>query len=228
MIEQVDSETIEKQMEYGALVIDECALSAQAALQQRQFLVPTVLIRSRSSLHSLSKLPALVCDFLIAPWDAEEVLIRVNRLIGKVAPPPPAAGPPGAKKTRTRILIADDDSDIVAIVSETLQQFEMDCDIALSGEQALEAVRRCPPDAIVLDINMLDLDGFEILKRLRRNLVTQEIPVLLLTARGQESDIAQGFGYGADDYVVKPFKPTDLAKRVDKMIRVHRKSWIPR
>lgn len=82
----------------------------------------------------------------------------------------------------------------------------MDCDIATNGEQALDAVHRFPPDAIILDVNMFDLDGFEVLKRLRRNLITKEIPVLLLTARGQESDIARGFGSSADDYGVKPFQ----------------------
>jgi DNA-binding response OmpR family regulator len=74
---------------------------------------------------------------------------------------------------------------------------------------------------------MFDLDGFEVLKRLRRNLITKEIPVLLLTARGQESDIARGFGSGADDYVVQPFKRLDLVKRVDSMLSARRRPWLP-
>jgi DNA-binding response OmpR family regulator len=103
-------------------------------------------------------------------------------------------------------------------VWQTLRQFGVECDIARSGQQALDAVSRHRPDAILLDINMFDLDGFEILKKLRQNLSTKGIPVLLLTARNQASDIARGFEYGANDYVVKPFEPLDLAKRLDKVI----------
>jgi DNA-binding response OmpR family regulator len=94
----------------------------------------------------------------------------------------------------------------------------MECDVARSGKQALEAVRRHPPDAMVLDVNMLDVDGLEVLKRLRSNVVTKEIPVLLLTARRERIDIDRGFSSGADDYLVKPFKPLDLAERVHRMI----------
>jgi CheY-like chemotaxis protein/HPt (histidine-containing phosphotransfer) domain-containing protein len=226
-IEQLKSESIEKQTGYSALVINECAISAQT-LHRPKLSIPVVFIRSRSSLESLSKLPAHAYDFLIAPWDAEEVLIRVYRLVAKIAPSQPAAGSLDTKNGWPRVLIVDDDPDLVAIVSATLRQFEMDCDIATNGEQALDAVHRFPPDAIILDVNMFDLDGFEVLKRLRRNLITKEIPVLLLTARGQESDIARGFGSGADDYVVKPFKPLDLVKRVDSMISARRKPWLPR
>ena len=216
VIEQLQSKSLEQQARYNVLVINECVVSAQADLNRLTVSVPAVFIGSRSSLQSLLKLPARAFDFLIAPWDAEEVLIRVYRLIVAAAPQQP--GSRDTQKRRPLVLIADDDPSIVDIVSETLRQFEMDCAIARSGKQALEAVHWYPPDAIVLDVNMLDLDGFEVLKRLRRNLVTREIPVLLLTARRHESDIARGFGDGADDYVVKPFKPLDLVKRVDKML----------
>ena len=226
VIEQMKSDSAQEQARYRALIVNQCAISPQVAVHRPKLSVPAVFIVSRSSLQSLSKLQGRSFDFLIAPWDAEEVLIRVYGLIAKASPPKPAADAPGRQESRPRVLIADDDPNIVAIVAATLQQFEMDCDIARSGTQALDAVHQCPPDAIVLDVNMLDLDGFEVLKRLRRNLITKEIPVLLLTARSQESDIARGFGYGADDYVVKPFKPQDLAKRVDKMISAPRKPRI--
>ncbi len=214
--------SIEKQMGYNALIVNECAGSGRAACQGQQLSVPAVFIHSRASLPSLSKLPARAYDFLSAPWDAEELLIRVGRLIAKAAPRHPAAASPVTK--RPRVLIADDDPDITALVAETLRQLDMHCDIARSGEQALEAVHRSLPDAIVLDVNMLDLDGFEVLKRLRGNLNTKRIPVLLLTARGHRDDIARGFGSGADDYVVKPFQPLDLVRRVDKMISAHRQA----
>ena len=109
--------------------------------------------------------------------------MRVYRLIAKTTPSQPATGSTDTKKSRPRVLIVDDDPDLVAIVAATLRPFEMDCDVASNGEQAVDAVHRCPPDAIILDVNMFDLDGFEVLKRLRRNLITKEIPVLPLTAR---------------------------------------------
>ena len=216
IIEQIASEDMEEQTGYDALIVNQCAISAQAAGRRPQLSVPAVFIGSRSSLQSLSKLPARAFDFLIAPWDAEEVLIRVYRLIRKAEPS--ETEPDDKKGARPRVLVVDDDPAIVAMVADMLQQFDMDCDIARSGEQALEAVHRRLPDAIVLDVNMLDLDGFAVLQRLRRNMVTKDIPVLLLTARGQQTDIVQGFGSGADDYVIKPFKPLDLVKRVDKLI----------
>jgi len=228
VIEQLKNESIEQPAGYGALVINECAISAQADLHRPKPSIPAVFIRSRSSLQSLSKLQGHAYDFLFAPWDAEEVLMRVYRLIAKTTPSQPAAGSTDTKKSRPRVLIVDDDPDLVAIVAATLRPFEMDCDVANNGEQALDAVHRCPPDAIILDVNMFDLDGFEVLKRIRRNMITKGIPVLLLTSRGREGDIARGFGSGADDYVVKPFKPLDLVKRVDSMISARRKPWIPR
>ena len=220
LIEHITS--IENQSDYNALIVNQCDSSGRPAPQEPQLSVPAVFIHSRASLPSLSKLPARACDFLFAPWDAEELLIRVCRLIAKTAPRHSAAAEPDSK--RPRVLIADDDPDLIALVAETLRQLDMHCDIARSGEQTLEAVHRCLPDAIVLDVNMLDLDGFEVLKRLRGNLNTRRIPVLLLTARGHQEDIARGFGSGADDYVVKPFQPLDLVKRVDKMISVHRQA----
>jgi two-component system, cell cycle response regulator DivK len=231
VIDQMKSVSIENQTGYGALVINECSLSAPAAVHRPQWSVPAVFIGSRSSLLSFSKLPARAYDFLIAPWDAEEVLVRVNRLIAKVAPNPAMGNlrgdSPSMPRRRPRVLIADDDPAMVSIVAEVLQQSDMDCDVARSGNNALEAVLRRPPDAIVLDVNLLDMDGFEVLKRLRANLVTSEIPVLLLTARRDKIDISLGFNSGADDYMVKPFKPFDLVERVRKMISARRRSRLP-
>jgi two-component system cell cycle response regulator DivK len=222
-IEQTQNNSVDNQTGYGALIVNECRLSAQSALHRPQWSLPTVFIGSRASLASLSKLPSRAHDFLIAPWDAEEVLLRVYRLIGKTTPAQATGDSTHMQRRRSRILIADDDPDLVSLVSETLKEFGMDCEVARSGQQALDTVSRHQPDAIVLDVNMLDLDGFEVLKRLRHSLTTQAIPVLLLTARSQEIDIAQGFNSGADDYLVKPFKPFDLIERLNKMISARRK-----
>jgi two-component system cell cycle response regulator DivK len=218
VIERLNGDAVEKQISYDAVIINECGFSIEAARPRAQWTIPAVFIGSRASLESLAALPARADDFLIAPWEAEELLVRIYRLIAKKATPTPTAAPVHLQKRRSRVLIADDDPDLVSLVWQTLRQFGVECDIARSGQQALDAVSRHRPDAILLDINMFDLDGFEILKKLRQNLSTKGIPVLLLTARNQASDIARGFEYGANDYVVKPFEPLDLAKRLDKVI----------
>jgi two-component system OmpR family response regulator len=222
-MERIKGDSID-QSRYGAVVVNECSVFNQDLLRT-QWSVPAVFIGSRSSLESLCGLPLHAHDFLIAPWEAEEVLVRVHRLIASAAPAQPAWDLPHMQRRRPRVLIADDDPDLVLLVSGTLEQSGMDCEVARSGQQTLDTARRHPPDAIVLDVNMVDLDGFEVLKKLRHNLSTASIPVLLLTARSQESDITRGVGSGADDYVVKPFDPTDLASRVDKIISTARKAF---
>ncbi len=218
VIEQLNGESVADQKAYGALIINECALSAQAALRRPKWSVPAVFVGSRGSLESLSKLPLRGCDFVIGPWEAEELLMRVHRLLARTGPLQPVETSSHVQKRRPLVLVADDDPDLVSLVTETLKHFGMDCDIARNGKQALDRARQHRPDAIVLDVNMIDLDGFEILKKLRNNPATEAIPVLLLTARNQESDITKGFESGADDYVIKPFQPWDLAKRLDKII----------
>jgi DNA-binding response OmpR family regulator len=223
-MERIKGDSID-QSRYGAVVVNACSAVHADVLHRTQWSVPAVFIGSRSSLESLWGLPLHAHDFLIAPWQAEEVLLRVHRLIASAAPAQPAWESPHMQRRRPRVLIADDDPDLVLLVSGTLEQSGMDCEVARSGQQTLDTARRHPPDAIVLDVNMIDLDGFEVLKKLRHNLSTASIPVLLLTARSQESDITRGVGSGADDYVVKPFDPTDLASRVDKIISASRKAF---
>ncbi len=222
-MEKVDGEALDNQTGYSAVIVNECGVTAEVGVRRQQWTVPAIFIGSRSSLESLSQLPREQ-DFLIAPWDAEEILLRVFRLVRKTVPSHPKVAPAlHMPRRRSRVLIADDDPDLVAFVSNTLERTGMECEAAASGQQALDTVTRHPPDAIILDVNMLDLDGFEVLKKLRHNLSTKTIPVLLLTARGQGSDIARGIGSGANDYVVKPFDPSDLSARVEKMITASRK-----
>jgi DNA-binding response OmpR family regulator len=222
VIRQLILESIEDQTGYDALVVNECGRPAAVTMDRAKWRVPVVFIGNRFSMEWLSKLPPRAQDFVIAPWDAEEVLLRAHLLIGRKDTPRPASEPSHAEKRRPRVLIADDDPDMVSLVSATLIPFGMDCEIARSGRQALDMARRHPPDAMILDVNLFDLDGFEVLKKLRANLATDTIPVLMLTARSQGSDIALGIGFGVDDYVVKPFEASDLVARLEKMISASR------
>ena len=228
VIERMSGELLESCAGYSALVINECEFSTDAARKPPQWPIPAVFIVSRASLGSLSEWSPGARDFMVAPWDAEEVLLRVCRLLAKTTPSQSAAESLSPSKRRPRILIADDDPDFIALVSEVLGQSGMDCEFARGGHLALEIARRRTPDAIVLDVNMVDLDGFEVLKGLRHNLTTRAIPVLMLTGRSQTSDIARCAASGADDYVIKPFEPSDLVARLGKIITASRKFAFPR
>jgi len=158
-----------------------------------------------------------VPDFLIAPWDAEEVVLRAFRLLTRSRRRRPAVYAPDGN-AKPIVVIADDDSAITRLVSATLDTFHVDCRVAGNGAEALKLIQKLRPSAVVLDINMPDIDGFTVQLRMRMESATRRIPVLLLTARSEERDVLRGFGYGAADYVTKPFNPLELAARVIRLI----------
>jgi DNA-binding response OmpR family regulator len=116
---------------------------------------------------------------------------------------------------QSRILFADDDKDIQTIVSLIIRNTGMDIISASNGEQALEKWRSHPLDLIILDIMMPVLDGLETCRRIRR---LSDIPIILLTAKSQEQEIVEGFTAGADDYIVKPFRPNEFVARVKAVL----------
>ena len=116
------------------------------------------------------------------------------------------------------VLVADDDPDILALVTFRLERAGYDVVGASDGEQALHLALAQPPDLAVLDVMMPKLDGYEVTTRLRQNERTRRMPIILLTARVQEADIARGFEVGADDYVKKPFSPQELGARVQAIL----------
>lgn len=112
------------------------------------------------------------------------------------------------------VLVAEDDTDILALVSYRLERAGYRVITAQDGEVALSLALEHRPDLAVLDVSMPRLDGYGVTRRIRDNDATSEIPVILLTARAQESDVARGFEAGADDYIKKPFSPQELRSRV--------------
>ena len=111
---------------------------------------------------------------------------------------------------KTSILIIEDEEDIRELVKYNLQRENFDVLEAESGEEGLKLVERVMPDLVLLDLMLPGKDGLEICRILKRNSRTQNIPVVMMTARGEESDIITGLELGADDYVVKPFSPKVL------------------
>jgi len=151
-------------------------------------------------------------DFLVAPpLRIDEVLLRAFRLLTGTRR--------GGGGTTPSVLAVDDDATTTAIVRAVLTRSGMTCHVAANGKQALESARALKPSAIILDVNMPYIDGFEVLSTLRNDPATAEIPIVMLTSVQQESDIVRGFGLGADDYVVKPFNPMELLARIRRLVR---------
>jgi two-component system phosphate regulon response regulator PhoB len=118
-----------------------------------------------------------------------------------------------------RVLIVDDDPDIVRLVTYNLSHAGYEVQSAETGRKALELVQKQPPDLIVLDLMLPDVDGMEVCRTLRQQLPSRRIPILMLTARGEEIDRVVGFELGADDYVSKPFSPRELVLRIKSILR---------
>ena len=117
-----------------------------------------------------------------------------------------------------RIVVADDDIDIRELVEFKLTAMGHDVVAVADGSAAVEACRAQRPDLAVLDVMMPGMSGLEAVRLIRADPGLADLPVVLLTARAQESDVATGFDSGADDYITKPFSPRELAKRVDSLL----------
>jgi two-component system phosphate regulon response regulator PhoB len=122
---------------------------------------------------------------------------------------------------RTRILIVDDELGILDLVQYNLSKAQYDVVGVASGEEALAQVRTTPPDLVVLDLMLPGVDGLEVCKALKRDTHTAAIPIVILTARGEEADIVAGLELGADDYLTKPFSPRVLLARIRAVLRRH-------
>jgi two-component system response regulator ResD len=118
--------------------------------------------------------------------------------------------------TRVRVLVVDDDVTVSDVLTLYLQRAGFAVDRAGDGFAALASAAASPPDLVVLDLMLPGISGLEVCRRLRR---TSDVPVVMLTALGEESDRIVGLEVGADDYVTKPFSPKELALRVQSVLR---------
>jgi len=117
------------------------------------------------------------------------------------------------------ILVVEDEEDILHVLEYNLQRAGYTVMSAADGRAGLELARAHTPDLLVLDLMLPALDGLEICRALRAEARTEHIPIIMLTARGEENDIVAGLAAGADDYVAKPFSPRELVARVHAMLR---------
>jgi CheY-like chemotaxis protein len=178
---------------------------------------PVIFMGSRDHLLALdAAAQGLANEFLMDPWQPDEALVRLSLALSKDRTLAPRAALPGAVAGKIRVVVADDDPTVLALVRTALQNFGMECYMAADGPGALDAIRRQRPHAVVLDVNMPEMDGYGVLAAIRREGIP--VRVLLLTARQQEGDVLRGFTLGADDYVVKPFSPMELVARLKRLL----------
>jgi len=128
--------------------------------------------------------------------------------------------------SKGHILIVEDDFDISNMLRIYFQSQEYEVEVAPRGGEALERCRQQPPEVIVLDINLPDIDGFEVCRRLRNTLRTSHIPIIFLTQRDERSDKIQGLELGADDYITKPFDIEELRLRVQRALEWYRREGL--
>jgi DNA-binding response OmpR family regulator len=117
------------------------------------------------------------------------------------------------------LLIADDDEDILELLGFRLERAGYEVVRARDGEEALRLALERLPSLALLDVMMPGLDGYEVARSLRGDERTSAIPIILLTARAQASDITRGLAAGADDHITKPFDARDLTERVERLLR---------
>jgi len=120
---------------------------------------------------------------------------------------------------RERILLIEDEPDIAEVLQYNLEKEGFAVDTARRGDSGLEAIRREAPDLILLDLMLPGIDGLELTRMLKRDPATSRLPIVMLTARGEEVDRIVGLELGADDYISKPFSPREVVLRVKAVLR---------
>jgi len=121
--------------------------------------------------------------------------------------------------SKERILIVEDDKHISKLVKYNLEKSGFQCTAAITGEEALNILDKEPIDLIILDIMLPEMDGLQVCKQIKQDRKFSTVPIIMLTAKGEEVDRIVGFELGADDYVVKPFSPRELVLRVKAILK---------
>jgi DNA-binding response OmpR family regulator len=123
-----------------------------------------------------------------------------------------------AKVARHRILVVDDDEHIQKSLSQYLEMEDFEVEVASSGQEALERAALQAFDLVLLDIMMPEMDGFEVVEILRAQEATSRVPIILLTARGQDTDVLKGYHLGVSSYLTKPFNLDELVETIREVL----------
>ena len=122
---------------------------------------------------------------------------------------------------KQNIVIVEDEEDIQELIQYNLIKNGFNTSVYSSGEDALKSIAKISPALILLDLMLPGIDGLSVCKKLKESENTKHLPIIMLTARGEEEDIIKGFEYGADDYVTKPFSPKVLISRINAVLKRH-------
>jgi CheY-like chemotaxis protein len=119
----------------------------------------------------------------------------------------------------TKILVAEDERDIRELIGITLRFSGYEVELAKNGEEAVEMVPNVLPDLILMDVRMPRMTGYQACAALKKDPATKDIPVVFLSAKGQDKEIQEGIEVGAVDYILKPFAPDDLTRQVERILK---------
>jgi len=126
--------------------------------------------------------------------------------------------------SKETILIVDDEEDIIELIKYNLKNEGYAILTATTGEQAIKIAKNARPDLVVLDLMLPGIDGLEVTRHLKKNDDTMDIPIVMVTAKGEESDVVTGLELGANDYISKPFSPRELTARIRAILRRRQKT----
>lgn len=200
---------------FDLLVLTPEAAAPWLKLAGRASDIPLFVIGQPSEIESqLAAFSRKGRDFILPDAPANAILLRAALLITQSA---------GRQRNTARpkplIVAADDDLTVTSLVKALLTSDGFNCETANNGGDALELARKVRPDVLILDVNMPQMSGFEVLSAIKLDPATASTRVILLTGAEQESDIMRGFSLGAADYVVKPFNPMELLVRIRRFVR---------
>ena len=118
-----------------------------------------------------------------------------------------------------KVLVVEDETDIAELIRYNLEMAQFNVSIATTGDEGLKAIQETKPDMVLLDLMLPQISGLEICSQVKNNDQLKEIPIIMVSAKGEEEDIVKGLELGADDYVTKPFSPKVLTARVEAVLR---------
>ncbi|MEX2489822.1 MAG: response regulator [Pseudomonadales bacterium] len=121
--------------------------------------------------------------------------------------------------SRVKVVVIEDEPDIVEVMSYNLKREGFQVSTCVRGDEGLNLVRNTSPALIILDLMLPGIDGLSICQQLKNDPITRDIPIIIVSAKGEESDVVIGLGLGADDYLAKPFSPRELLARVKAVLR---------